>query len=75
MKHHAGSTLPQPYALRVTNSHFLLPLVIENWCEDNCVGKWSLDSKKDDKDIRLSFRDYSDITLFKLSRYNRLVKG
>ena len=71
MKHHAGTSLPQEHALRVANIHFLLPLVLEDWCIDNCVGEWSLDAGKE---IDLSFDDQSDIVLFCLSRYERFIQ-
>lgn len=57
--------------LKIAITHFMIPLVIEDWCDENCLGGWRL--KRTNKVIDLLFDDDSDAVLFELSRLRRFI--
>ncbi len=73
MEFEAGAKCPQLHIsiVRVAE-HFLLPLVVEDWCSDNCSGAWNINGDLS-SEIKVSFNQDSDHTLFLLSSYRQFI--
>jgi hypothetical protein len=72
MIHQGGDPSPQRHCIEVGYANFMTPLSVETWCMEVCDGAWHLDA--DERTIHLSFAEDTDITLFFLSRYHRLIR-